>query len=256
MTTGFIQLIPMLTRLGAKQSLNFLRNPAVIGSEYQRMLKLSYALNIAGGSLLFASGLKNDNVAMDILGLGLMGIGTANVTQSLQKLSNINVLRSRYVLRQTKGLVGAEKAIRTKAMVTKTMTGFSVSQIGLATVPLIVGRYTDRQIAEGIEKKPHAARSSLWIPLISIGLSAGFAGSAIGLLPKHLPTGLFGVTKGLFGSYRLPTQQPVPVPNLNLSNLAPGITTALPTLTLPSKTVPEEPENPSDEQVQPQGEAQ
>ena len=89
-----------------------------------------------------------------------------------------------------------------KATVTKAMTVFPVSQIGLATVPMIVSGYTDRQVRqERIETQNEAPRTSLWIPLTSIAASVGFAGSSIGLLPQRLPTGLLGVSKGIFGSY-------------------------------------------------------
>lgn len=207
LTALAIQSVPLLARATAKPLTNALVNPLVKGDEYRRMLKMSYALNIAGSSLLFANGLQGDNAAWGALGLVMMGLGTANVTQSLQKLSNLRVLNSRYVLRKTAGLGALEQAVKKQSMVTKTMTGFSSSQIGLALVPLFVSRYTDRQIAEGVEIKSQAARDSMWIPLISIGLSAALAGPAIGLLPKHIPTGLVFLTKGIAGSYPAAAKQ-------------------------------------------------
>ena len=207
LTAMAIQVVPFLTRAVAKPVTASLVNPLVKGDEYRRMLKMSYALNIAGGSLLFANGLQGENAGLGLLGLGLMGIGTANVTQSLQKLSNLRALDSRYVLRKTANLAGEARNIKKHSMVTKTMTGFSSSQIGLAAVPFFVGRYTDRQIAEGVEVKSQAARDSMWMPLLSIGLSAALAGPAIGILPKHIPQGVPFLVKGLVSSYPTAVKQ-------------------------------------------------
>lgn len=207
LTAMAIQALPLLARATAKPLTNALKSPAIAGQEYRRILKMSYALNITGGSLLFANGLQGDNAKFGLLGLAMMGLGTANVTQSLQKLSNLRALDSQYVLRHTVGLVGQARQLEKQAMVTKTMTGFSSSQVGLAVVPWFVGRYTDRQISEGVEVKSQAARDSMWIPLISIGLSAGLAGPAIGLLPKRIPLGLPFLTKGVFGSYPAAVKQ-------------------------------------------------
>lgn len=201
LTAVAIQLVPFLTRWKAEPLTRALKKPNVLGQEYRRILMMSYALNITGGSLLFANGLQGDTAPLGLLGLVMMGMGTANVTQSLQKLSNLRVLETSYVLRKTAGMTGLAKQLETQAMVTKTMTGFSSSQLGLAIVPLIVSRYTDNQIAQGVEIKSQAALDSMWIPLISIGLSAILAGPAIGILPKHIPQGSLFLTKGIVGSY-------------------------------------------------------
>ncbi|MBR4682929.1 MAG: hypothetical protein IKP06_06490 [Elusimicrobiaceae bacterium] len=201
LTAMAIQLVPFLTRWKAEPLTRALKKPNVVGQEYRRILMMSYALNITGGSLLFANGLQGDTAPLGLLGLVMMGMGTANVTQSLQKLSNLRVLETSYVLRKTAGMTGLAKQLETQAMVTKTMTGFSSSQLGLAIVPLIVSHYTDNQIAQGVEIKSQAALDSMWIPLISIGLSAILAGPAIGILPKHIPQGIPFLAKGIFGSY-------------------------------------------------------
>ena len=81
------------------------------------------------------------------------------------------------------------------------MTVFSTSQLGLATVPVLVSGYTDGHIREGIEERKDVARTSLWIPLISIGASAALSARFIGWMPKRLPLGSFGFSKGILGSY-------------------------------------------------------
>lgn len=200
-TSGTVVLFPMLTRFGAKPAMSALANPLKEGIEYKRMLKISYGLNIAGGTMLMNYGFDGFD-SPGFLGIALVGLGTANVTQSLQKLSNLKVLHGRYVTEAVRGLATAEANAFRKATVTKAMTVFPVSQIGLATVPMIVSGYTDRQVRqERIETQNEAPRTSLWIPLTSIAASVGFAGSSIGLLPQRLPTGLLGVSKGIFGSY-------------------------------------------------------
>ena len=65
----------------------------------------------------------------------------------------------------------------------------------------MVSHYTDGHIKAGIEARADVPRTSLWMPLTSIGLSMGLAAPSIGLFPKQIPTGVFGLTKGVFGSY-------------------------------------------------------
>lgn len=190
---------PLLARLTAKPTLR-LMTTARAGDEYRRMLQASFALNTAGVSLLYANGFEGYD-SLGMLGIGLMGLGTANMTQSFQKLSNISVKTSSYAKSLTKGLSEVERIDKEKSLVTKTMTGFPVQQLGIAIVPTIVSSYTDNQIAEGTIQKSDASHSSLWIPIASLVLCFGASASHIGLFPSRIPTGLPFLTKGLIGSY-------------------------------------------------------
>lgn len=199
-TSGTVVLFPLLTRLRAKPMLAALKDPAKMGSEYQRMLMLSYGMNMTGSAMMMHYGFDGFD-SPGFLGIALVGVGTANVTQSLQKLANMNVVRGSYVAARTVGLNAAEAAVVRDKAATTAMTVFSLSQTGLAAVPLTVSHYTDKHIQEGIEERSDVPRTSLWIPLTSLGASMTLAGPSIGLLPKVFPTGLFGLSKGLFGSY-------------------------------------------------------
>jgi len=190
---------PLLARLTAKPTLRLMET-ARAGDEYRRMLQASFALNAVGVSLLYANGF-NGYGSLGMLGIGLMGLGTANMTQSFQKLSNISVKTSSYAKSLTKGMSEAERIAKEKSLVTKTMTGFPVQQLGIAIVPTIVSSYTDNQIAEGTIQKSDASHSSLWIPIASLVLCFGASASRIGLFPTRIPTGLPFLTKGIIGSY-------------------------------------------------------
>ena len=190
---------PLFTRLLAKPSLNLLKT-AKAGDEYRRMLGLSFALNATGAGLLYANS-SDGLTATGMLGIGLMGIGTANMTQSFQKLSNISVTGSRYASILSKGKTGEELISLNKSLVTKTMTGFPMQQLGIAIVPTLVSSYTDQQIDQGTIRKKEAAHSSLWLPITSLALCFGLSMPALRLLPTSVPRGTFGLTKGLIGSY-------------------------------------------------------
>ncbi len=190
---------PLVTRLTAKPVLKWMANGRA-GDEYRHMLQVSFALNATGAGLLYANGFDGFG-SLGFLGIGLMGMGTANMTQSFQKLSNISVKSSAYAQKLTHGLTGAAKTAMEKSLVTKTMTGFPVQQLGIAIVPTLVSGYTDRQIAEGTIEKKDAPHSSMWIPIASLALCFGLSMPHIGLAPARLPTGLLGLTKGMVGSY-------------------------------------------------------
>lgn len=199
-TSGTMVLFPLMTRLKAKSLLDRFADPLRPTMEYQRMLKLSYALNIGGTGLLMYYGFDGNILSPGFAGMAMVGVGTANMTQSLQKLSNYNVAHSAYVLSKTAGMDAAAAAAFRQKTVTQAMTSFPVSQLGLAGLPLLVSHYTDQQIKDGIETKQTAPRTSLWIPMLSIGASLTFAAPLItrGL---RIPAGLVGGSKGLFGSY-------------------------------------------------------
>ena len=199
-TSGTVVGFPLLVRLRAKSLLGALKDPLRPGLEYQRMLKLSYGMNILGGATMMTFGFDGFT-SPGFLGIALVGMGTANVTQSLQKLANMNVVRGGYVAARTKGLAAAEAVVVRDKAATTAMTVFSLSQTGLAAVPLMVSHYTDGHIKAGIEDRKDVPRTSLWMPLTSIGLSMGLAAPSIGLFPKQIPAGTLGLTKGVFGSY-------------------------------------------------------
>ncbi len=192
LTGGTVALMPFITRLAAKPTLRALSDPLKPGSEYKRMLGLSYAMNTAGGVLLMKYGMDdNPQVSDMLLGIGLMGFGTANVTQSLQKLANLRVgARARFFPPMTE----VEKAAKLKDLRTMTMTGFSWSQVGLAAIPLVQSRYVDKEVAQGITSSSKGPLSSIWIPLGSLGLSLALISRSIGL-NFHLPVGLLGGSK-------------------------------------------------------------
>ena len=190
---GTAALIPMGARFFAKPSLNALSNPLKPGIEYKRMLGISYGLNATGGALLMKYGLEDNPNPVDMwLGIGLMGVGTANVTQSFQKLANIRIATGATMARYTRGMDAAAAAQRAKELQTMTMAGFSWSQIGIAMIPLLQGKYVDTE-RDLNYKAPQGALNSLWIPMSSLGISAGLTGYGLKLF--RYPTGLVGTTK-------------------------------------------------------------
>ncbi len=228
LTSGTVVLFPLLTRFAAKPLLSKMANPAVVGAEYQKMLKLSYGLNIGGTALLMYNGFEGFD-SPGFLGIAMIGVGTANMTQSLQKLSNINIARSSYVLKRAANMSAAEAALFKQNTVTKAMTSFPVSQLGLALLPLYVSQYTDDQIARGVETKANAPHSSLWIPMTSIGASLVLSAPMIwkGL---RIPTGLGGFGIGLDKGLNYPYSwnslwHPTPESYMNLQPDAPEFPT-------------------------------
>lgn len=189
---------PFIMRYYSKPVLHLLET-AHAGDEYRRMLKISFALNAAGAGLLYTNGFDG-YFSPGMLGILLMGLGTAQMTQSFQKLSNTSVINSTYAQKILKGFPGAPKAVE-NFLVSETMTGFPIQQLGIAILPTIVGRYTDNQIKNGLTEKRDATLSSLWMPFSALALCFGFAAKQIGWFPERLSTGLAGLTKGIVGSY-------------------------------------------------------
>ncbi len=191
-----VAALPFTARFFAPKLLKSFSNPLKPASEYKKMLTLSYAMNTAGGLMLMKYGMDpNPNAAEMLLGISLMGLGTANVTQSLQKLANIKVGSGPTIARMVKGLPPAQAAQRATELKNITMTGFSWSQLGLAAIPLVQSSYVDREVAQGVSdgKGP---LSSIWIPLSSLALSVGLASRSLGLnvsLPTLMRT--WGVSK-------------------------------------------------------------
>lgn len=195
LTGGTVALMPFITRMAAKPTLQLLSDPLKPAVEYQRMLWLSYAMNTAGGLMLMKYGSDENPRFMDMaLGIGLMGFGTANVTQSLQKLANIKVGSGPTIAKLVQGLPAAQAAQRATELKTITMTGFSWSQVGLAAIPLMQSRYVDREVSKGVVDSSKGPLSSIWIPLASLGLSFGFAARSIGL-KGGIPSGVLGTSK-------------------------------------------------------------
>ena len=192
MLTGLsVAALPFTARFFAPKLLKSFSNPLKPAVEYKTMLALSYAMNATGGLLLMKYGMSSDPSARDmLLGIALMGLGTANVTQSLQKLANIKIGSGKAVTQLVKGLPPAVAAQRAKELKDITMTGFSWSQLGLAAVPLVQSSYVDREVAQGVSdgKGP---LSSIWIPLGSLALSFAFASGSLGIktsLPQLVRT--------------------------------------------------------------------
>lgn len=196
---------PLAMRFASKPLLRMMETK-IPGDEYRRMLQTSFTLNAAGAGLLYANGFDG-YLSPGMLGIALMGLGTANMTQSFQKLSNISVKSSRYAQTLMKGLSGSARTAMERDLTTKTMTGFPMQQLGIAIVPTLVSTYTDHQIDEGIIQKKEAPLSSMWIPIASLALCFGLSMPHINLAPARLPTGLFGLTKGVVGSYPGAVQQ-------------------------------------------------
>ncbi|MBO7238477.1 MAG: hypothetical protein J6U96_04255, partial [Elusimicrobiaceae bacterium] len=194
--------VPFATRMLAKPALTALGNPLKPGIEYKRMLGLSYAFNAAGGTLLMSYGLNPTPFKTEegkfhvdprmVSGIVLMGLGTANVTQSFQKLANIRIGKGSTIAKLTAGMDKASAASRAKELETMTMTSFSWSQLGIAALPALQGMYVDREKAMGI-RPANGPLGSLWIPMAALGASIGLA--LYGMYPTRLPAGLVGGTK-------------------------------------------------------------
>lgn len=197
LTGGTVALMPFITRMVAKPTLRALSDPMKPAIEYKRMLALSYTMNTAGGLLLWKYGTdENPKLADMILGIGLMGFGTANVTQSLQKLANIKVGSGVTIAKLTEGMEASAAAQRAAELKTMTMTGFSWSQIGLAAIPLLQSSYVDKEVAAGMVPQGSAQGplSSLWIPLTSLMVSFALASGSLGVKVR-VPKGAVGGTK-------------------------------------------------------------
>lgn len=174
MFTGLtVAALPLTARLAAPKLLKTFSSPLNPSTEYKRMLLTSYLFNAAGGTLLMQYGMDSNPKTWEMLaGITLMGLGTANVTQSLQKLANIKIGSGATLAKAVKGLPAAEAAAHATELKNITMTGFSWSQLGLAAIPLLQSSYVDREVTQGVSdgKGP---LSSIWIPLSSLAISSG-----------------------------------------------------------------------------------
>ncbi|MBR4592361.1 MAG: hypothetical protein IKO35_04050, partial [Elusimicrobiaceae bacterium] len=199
LATAGIAVFPALARKSSGKLVAGMRSLKE-GTEYRRMLGLSYALNISGATLLSMNGLDSWT---GWLGLSMLGLGTANVTQSFQNLANARVVKSAPVMKELSGLNATARKDVIKAANTSMTTAFSTSQIGLALVPWFVGNRTDTLENKGIIERKDGPLSTLWIPATSIGISLGLATPA--LLGKWKfklpPVGTVAASKGIFGSY-------------------------------------------------------
>ncbi len=204
-TTGLIVSVPFLMRWGVKPMLKALNNPFDEMTQYRRMLIGSYALNATGGALLYANGLQGENSGWGWLGLGLVGMGTANITQSFQNLAQSRVLATAAFAKKARGIENPKMLTDLqKGFKTKMMAGFSTSQLGLALVPRMVSNYSDKKIEEGVISKDKSPLVSMWIPLTSLGVSIGLAAPSLVKQIPHiyqLPKGLVAGSKAVFGSY-------------------------------------------------------
>lgn len=210
LTSAAVVAFPLITRLKAKSLLSAWADPARPGIEYQHMLKLSWGANAAGLSLLMLDGWNDNGLTLPgFLAIVMaMGIGTANVTQSYQKLANINIVRSPYVLKRTLGMTPEAALAFRKEVGTKAMTSFSISQLGLAGLPLGVSHVIDSQKSsigayadkEQMDKfSADAPHSSLWIPGLALTANLLFTLPLLGKF--RIPAGTVAMGKGLFGSY-------------------------------------------------------
>ncbi len=201
--------VPFLIRLGAKASIKALDNPADPAIAYKRMLGLSYGFNTAGGLMLMSYGLnpkpltnENGKLQLDprmIAGIIMMGLGTANTTQSFQKLANIRIGSGVTVAKMTANMDKAAAAARAKELKTMTMTSFSWSQFGIAALPGLQGIFVDREKAMNI-RPANGPLSVLWIPITALGVSIGLG--LYGIYPVRLPSGLLGLTKLALDGYK------------------------------------------------------
>lgn len=191
-----VAALPFTARYLAPKLLKNFAKPLQPAYEYKKMLWLSYGMNAAGGLMLMKYGMdENPQMWQMLAGIGLMGLGTANVTQSLQKLANIKVGSGPTIARMVKGMSPLQATQRATELKNITMTGFSWSQVGLAMIPLIQSGYVDREVSRDIVTSSKGPLSSIWIPLTSLGASFGFAAHSIGLRAHMPPRGLLSGAK-------------------------------------------------------------
>ena len=175
---------PFFTRLKSKPILKLFGgdgNPET----YKRLIGASLISAGAGTALLATE----DNMAMFIPGMALVGIGFSNTTNGLLKIGEYNL----------------KAAKATQSMITGYKVAYPGVHIGMAIFPKLFTGAADAQLkADPNITKNEALQDNIWIPALTLGGSAFFFAKGSNLLNFNrsfrLPTGLAGLTRFTLGT--------------------------------------------------------
>lgn len=234
-TGGALLVAPFIARWKAGPILNLFGADEKV--RYTRMLQYSLLSSAMGGGLLLsvdkdANGNMNAwNWSKLIAGGTLLGLGTANVFQSLQNLATARYMTSKEVeavvnaakdLKEQKRLKDGYKAV--------SRTVFSAANVGMALPPLVVSTSMDIMKDENRPGGPMIVDEQ--VPTYSLGMSYAFLGAGAAITMKSLGVLAPGKVKNiirplswpvgadfLYNSWKTPTLQPV---KLQLPNLGVG----------------------------------
>lgn len=178
-TGGALLVAPFFARWKAGPILNLFGADEKV--RYTKMLQYSLASSAVGGGLLLAVD-KNSDGSMNawnwsklIMGGTLLGLGTANVFQSLQNLATARYMGSAEVvnsLNAAKGLK-AQKQLK-DGYKAASRTVFSAANVGMALPPLLVSSAMDYMTNS--DRPGGAMILDEQVPSYSLGMSYAFLG--------------------------------------------------------------------------------
>ena len=185
-TGGALLVAPFIARWKAGPILNLFGADEKV--RYTKMLQYSLLSSAAGGGLLLSAD-KDQNGNMDawnwsklIAGGTLLGLGTANVFQSLQNLATARYMGSDEVVNAVKAAKDLKEQKRIKDVYKATSrTVFSAANIGMAVPPVVVSGAMDIMKSDEHDNGPLILEKQ--VPAYSLGMSYAFlgAGAAISL---------------------------------------------------------------------------
>ena len=234
-TGGALLIAPFFARWKAGPILNMFGTNEKV--RYTKMLQYSLMSSAAGGGLLLSVE-KGPDGSMDaanwgkfVLGGTLLGLGTANVFQSLQNLATARYMEAPEVVSAIK----AAKGIKEQQMIkdvykTASRTVFSAANVGMAIPPVVISTAMDYMTDDS--KAGGAMILDEQVPAYSLGASYGLLGAgalislgSLGSINKGAAAGLMrtlSVPVGanyLYKSWKTPLNQTLKlqVPDLGKS---------------------------------------
>ena len=235
-TGGALLVAPFIARWKAGPILNLFGADEKV--RYTKMLQYSLLSSATGGGLLLSVD-KDANGNMDawnwsklIAGGTLLGLGTANVFQSLQNLATARYMSSKEVetivnaakdLKEQKRLKDGYKAV--------SRTVFSAANVGMALPPLVVSTSMDIMTDENRPGGPMIVDEQ--VPTYSLGMSYAFLGAGAAITMKSLGVLAPGQVRNiirplswpvgadfLYNSWKKPALQPVKLQLPNVGTYA------------------------------------
>ncbi len=235
-TGGALLVAPFIARWKAGPILNLFGTDEKV--RYTKMLQYSLLSSAAGGGLLLSVD-ENQTGDMDawnwsklIAGGTLLGLGTANVFQSLQNLATARYMGSDEVVNAVKAAKDLKEQKRIKDVYkASSRTVFSAANVGMALPPVFVSTTMDYMKSDKHENGPMILNDQ--VPAYSLGMSYAFLGAgaaislgSLGVLKKgSAASWLKGAAwpvgaKVLYNAWQKPQLEPV---KLQLPNLGVGV---------------------------------